>query len=98
MLPTKIKIGAYEVKILYKKGLMTDEENMGSLNGRTMEIEIDPDLTPDLQYGIFCHELIEAIKTIYDIETLAKDHHAITQLGEALHLLLRDNMECVLPI
>jgi hypothetical protein len=97
MIPKTVKIGAYTVEVKHARGLMTDEENMGNFNGRTMEINIDPDMTENLQYGIFCHEVIEAVKTIYDIEALAKDHHAITQLGEALHQILRDNREAMLP-
>jgi hypothetical protein len=96
-LPKTVKVGTYTIDVKLTKGLMTDEENMGNFNGRTMEINIDPDMREDLQYGIFCHELIEAIKTIYDIEALVKDHHAITQLGEALHQILRENGKEILP-
>jgi hypothetical protein len=72
---------------------MTDDDNCGSFNTRTMEILIDPDLCPELQYGVFCHEVIEAIKEIYSIDCLKADHHPINQLGEALHQVIRDNRE-----
>lgn len=96
-LPDYIKIGAYSVKVRYVPNLMTDDGECGNYNPRTQEISIDPDLSPDMQYGILYHEMIEAIKSIYSIECLEKDHQAINQLGEALHQVLRDNREDVLP-
>jgi hypothetical protein len=98
LIPKTVKIGGYTVKVRYAKGLMTDESNCGCFNGRTMEITIDPDLCDEMQYGVFCHELIEAAKEIYSIDCLKADHHPINQLGEALHQILRDNMEAILPL
>lgn len=97
MIPESVKIGGYAVKVVFVKNLMTDEDRCGCFSPRTMVISIDPDCCAELQYAVFCHELIEAIKEIYSIDCLKADHHPINQLGEALHQLLRDNGGTVLP-
>jgi hypothetical protein len=97
MIPESVKVGGYTVSVRFAKGLMTDDNNCGSFNARTMEISIDPELCPELQYGVFCHELIEAVKEIYAIDCLKADHHPINQLGEALHQVLRDNYDRITP-
>jgi hypothetical protein len=97
MIPKSMKIGGYTVAIVYVKGLISDEGNSGNFNERTMEISMDPDLCEEMQYGVLYHELIEAVKSIYHIECLKTDHHAISQLGEALHQILRDNGKEILP-
>lgn len=91
MIPETVKIGGYTIKVRYAKNMMLDEADCGNFNARTMEITIDPEMCPELQYGVFCHEIFEAMKEIYHIDSLKKDHHAIEQLGEALHQILRDN-------
>ena len=96
-LPKTVKVGSYVIPIKFEKGMITDDDRCGSFNSRTMEINIDPDLCPELQYGVFCHEVIEAIKEIYSIDCLKQDHHPINQLGEALHQFLRDNGKEILP-
>ena len=98
MLPETVKIGAYTVTVRMVRNTMTDDGLCGSYCSRSKEINIDPDLTPEYMYGVFIHEIVEAITDIYHIECLAEDHHGITQLGEALHAVLRENMGCVLPV
>jgi hypothetical protein len=73
MIPETVKIGAYVIKIQYTKNLITDDDNLGNFNGRTMVISIDPDMSEQLQYGTFIHEVIEAIKSIYNIDALVKE-------------------------
>lgn len=97
MIPDSIKIGAYTVKVVYVKNIMMDDGTCGTFNARTMEIAIDPEMCPEFQYGIFMHEVIEAIKEIYHIDALKADHHAIEVLGEALNALLTDNRDRILP-
>jgi len=97
MIPPSIKVGGYTVWIQFVRHTMTDEGNCGSYNARTKTITIDPDLNEESKYGIFMHELVEAIKDIYFIECLREDHHAINLLGEAFHQVMRDNGEVILP-
>jgi|WetSurMetagenome_2_1015567.scaffolds.fasta_scaffold1293692_2 hypothetical protein len=96
MIPQTVKIGGYTVKVEFAKNQMTDKDQCGSYNSRTKTITIDPDLTDQLIFGVFMHEIVEAFADIHSIESLQADHHAINQLGEATHQLLRDNPE-ILP-
>jgi hypothetical protein len=91
MIPNSVKIGGYEVKIQHVKNLMTDNEEAGNFNPRTMVISLDPELSDQIMHGVFYHEIIEGIKEIYHIDCLKKDHHPIDQLGDALYQFLRDN-------
>lgn len=95
-LPSQIKIGAYIVKVQFVENLMTDDGTCGNYNNRTQVISLDPVLEGAFLYGVFLHEVVEAIKSIYHIECLKTDHHAIDQLGEALNQLLRDNGSFIL--
>jgi len=97
LIPKTVRIGGYTVKVLFAKNTMTDEDKCGYYNSRTKTIAIDPELCEEFQYGVFYHELIEAIKDIYHIQCLKDDHQAINQLGEAFHQLLRDNGSVILP-
>ena len=92
-IPKSLKIGGYTVKVRFSNHIMTDEEKCGYYNARMRKITIDPEMCKELVYGVFIHEVVEAIKDIYHIECLRDDHHAINQLAEALHQVLRDNPE-----
>ena len=95
MIPTTVKIGGYTVTVRYAPHTMTDEGICGAYNSRIKEIVLDPDLGDETMHGVFIHEVVEAIKDIYHTECLRDDHHAINQLGESLHQVLRDNPEIV---
>ena len=96
-LPEKVKIGAYTITVRYVPNLMIDANACGQYCPRTKEIQIDPDLCPEQQFGTFCHEVIEAWAEINEIKPLNENHDAIVTLGECLHQYVRDNGKEILP-
>lgn len=98
MIPKTVKIGAYNVKVEFVENMVPDGACCGQYIPRTKTIQLDPGSCPEQQFGTLCHEIIEAFTEIYELPSLTENHHDIVLLGEALHALLRDNMEAVLPL
>lgn len=97
MIPKTIKVGGYTIKVNIVRNLMTDCEACGQYISRNKEIQLDPDLCPEQMYSTYIHEVIECITEIYELESLLANHHDIVILSEALHQILRDNREAILP-
>jgi hypothetical protein len=97
MIPETIRVGAYTITVKRVKNIILDDQNAGTFNPRTMEIQIDENICEPFRYGVLWHEIVEAIKHIYAIKALDADHDAICSLGEALNQLMVDNYERLKP-
>lgn len=88
MIPDKIRIGGYDVEVKMVDNLVNDRQHLGEYFPRTQEIHIDQAQTKQSMQETFIHEIIEAIKSIYDLEM---EHSVLTLLSTCLHQVLRDN-------
>jgi hypothetical protein len=64
-----VKIGAFTIPVIFKKGMWTDRGHRGEFSPSNKEIRLDPDLADDLLWEVFVHEVIEAIVWAYNLET-----------------------------
>lgn len=86
--PTEIKIGGYLIAVKEVDNLMTDFSHLGEYAPRTQEIRLEPTLTDQSRLEVLVHEILEAIKSIYDLNL---DHGQLTLLATVLHQIFVDN-------
>jgi len=89
-IPGKIKIGGYMVEVEFESNLMTDRQHNGEYHPRTQTIKIDKDCSEQEREEVFIHEVLEAIKAIYDIPL---EHRDLTLIATVLHQIIKDNPE-----
>jgi hypothetical protein len=84
--PNSITINACEVKVCFVKHLLRDYERYGEYSTTEMVINLDADMSEQMTELIFCHELIEAIKSIYLLDIVESD---IQPMAVALYGLIK---------
>ena len=89
-IPGKIKIGGFMVDVEFVNNLMTDWQHSGEYHPRTQTIKIDKDCSEQEREEVFIHEVLEAIKAIYDIPL---EHRDLTLIATVLHQIIKDNPE-----
>jgi hypothetical protein len=89
-IPEKIKIGGFMVDVEFVNNLMTDWQHSGEYHPRTQTIKIDKDCSEQEREEVFIHEVLEAIKSIYDIPL---EHRDLSLLATVLHQFIVDNPE-----
>lgn len=89
-IPEKIKIGGFMVDVEFVNNLMTDRQHTGEYHPRTQSIKIDKDCSEQEREEVFVHEVLEAIKAIYDIQL---EHRDLTLIATVLHQIIKDNPE-----
>ena len=87
-IPKKIKIGGFIIEVIYENNLMTDRQHTGEYHPRIQTIKIDKDCSEQEKEEVFVHELLEAIKAIYNIELY---HRELTLLATVLHQVIKDS-------
>ena len=87
-IPEKIKIGGYIVSVEFVNNLMTDRQHTGEYHPRIQTIKIDKDCSEQEREEVFIHEVLEAIKAIYDIQL---EHRDLSLLVTVLHQVIKDN-------
>ena len=87
-IPDKIKVGGHWITI-EKVGDKELESDLGSFNNWYQLIRINKtDTDENLQAETFLHEILEAIKKKFEIET---KHQDLTIISEILFQIIRDN-------
>jgi len=89
-IPKQIKIGGYIVSVEFVNNLMTDWQHNGEYHPRIQTIKIDKDCSEQEREEVFIHEVLEAIKAIYDIQL---EHRDLSLLATVLHQVIKDNPE-----
>ena len=89
-IPKQIKIGGYIVSVEFVNNLMTDRQHTGEYHPRIQTIKIDKDCSEQEREEVFIHEVLEAIKAIYDIQL---EHRDLSLLVTVLHQVIKDNPE-----
>jgi len=89
-IPKQIKIGGYIVSVEFVNNLMTDRQHTGEYHPRIQTIKIDKDCSEQEREEVFIHEVLEAIKAIYDIQL---EHRDLSLLATVLHQVIVDNPE-----
>ena len=89
-IPKQIKIGGYIVSVEFVNNLMTDRQHNGEYHPRIQTIKIDKDCSEQEREEVFIHEVLEAIKAIYDIQL---EHRDLSLLATVLHQVIVDNPE-----
>ncbi len=87
-IPAEIKIGGFIIKVKEVKNLSVERESTGEYHPFLQEIWLDDTLTKQQREEVFVHEVLEAVKDIYDI-VLA--HKELTLIATVLHQILKDN-------
>ncbi len=86
--PEKIKIAGYQVAVREVPNMAHDRDHVGEYFPRTQEIQIEVAATEQQKEEVLLHEILEAIKTLFDLEI---PHPALNTLGVVLHQVLKDN-------
>ena len=89
-IPNELKLGGYTIKVMRKKSMATDRNNIGEYHPRIQTIYIDEDASEQQSEETFLHELLEAIISIYDIDINHKD---LSNLSVILHQVIKDNLK-----
>lgn len=92
-IPVLMKVGPYYISVQPVPYLLRDHGCTGRYIPCEKKIEIEQDLCESMQWGVFYHELIEAMTEIYCIPGLEgeENHHSIELLAEVLHGVVLDN-------
>jgi len=86
-LPDEVKVGPYSIKVEVVDNLVVDREHGGEYSPRELKICLDSSLRK--RHGeILIHEIIEAIKDIYNLNI---NHDDIMVLGVVLYQVLKEN-------
>lgn len=83
-----IRILGANVKTLYDGLTLRREGRRGSSNGAHLEINIDPSYPEDALKETLCHEILEMLTYMCDIEM---EHQTLSTLSCALFQVLNDN-------
>lgn len=87
-IPSKIKLGGFEITIRGIKDLVAERECLGEWHPRTQEIWIDSDHTDQQKEETLLHEVMEAICYIYNINI---EHRDLSNIATVLHQVIKDN-------
>lgn len=85
-IPAKFKLGHQTIEVIknpdrYMRKNENGDYNIGRWRGLEGEIEVCTGLKPEIAYGTFIHEVIEAISDTYDLNF---NHQTITTLAASL--------------
>jgi hypothetical protein len=89
-IPGKIKIGGFMVDVEFVSNLVTDRRSLGEYNPRTQTIKLEKDSTQQQREETLLHEVLESIRSIYDIDI---EHKDLSNMATALHQVIKDNPE-----
>lgn len=89
-IPKKVKIGGFIITIKAVKDIILTKGELGNYEPKEQNINIDESSTVQQQEEVFIHEILEAIKSIYDIEL---KHNLLTLIATVLHQVIKDNPE-----
>lgn len=81
-LPTAIKVGGHEIKIIRKAGLMEFCDAYGLFDPTGLTIAIDESLTNTMAWETLWHEVVEAINFFSEADM---EHKSIQVFGLLLH-------------
>jgi hypothetical protein len=84
-IPRSITLVGLEIETKYDENMLSDREFFGEWCPRTMDITIAKNAVSQRQLLAYCHELVEAIVDIYDIDVKEREKQA---LGLAFYELL----------
>jgi hypothetical protein len=89
-IPSKVAIGPYDIKIVYKDNLILERQSFGEWHPKTGEIWIDPAQGHIEKWETLIHECVEATNSIFNLET---DHHNMTVIATGLTQALKSILE-----
>ena len=82
-IPKKIKICGQEIDVKQKRNYdQYFQDSLGEWHQEKMTIFINQKLPAKLKEEVFCHEVVEAINSLFDLEL---DHWKIQVLGLVSH-------------
>lgn len=86
--PQKIKIGAYDYRVVYTPDLVYDYKLLGQSLADKQLIKIEPNTTQQTNDVTLGHEIIHAISEIYNCDL---DEKNIDRLAQGWIAVLRDS-------
>jgi hypothetical protein len=86
-IPTSITLNGCEIKVNQVQHLYRNYTHYGEYSCCEMCINIDQDMSEQKKELVICHELIEAVKDIYQLNEL--DHEAIQPLASAIYEIIK---------
>ncbi len=87
-IPKKLKMFGHKITVKYEANYARDENRLGSSCGQTLEIKLDPGLSPSSIESTLIHEIIEQINWHLELKL---EHSTISQLEAGLYQVLKDN-------
>jgi hypothetical protein len=88
MIPDKVKIGGFTWPVVYEDNLQSLRERAGECRFIDQVIAIATPTTRERKEEVFIHEVLEAIKHLYEIKI---DHDNLSRLAVVLHQVIKDN-------
>lgn len=93
--PSKVKVGPFDVSIVFGGSHMEHSDSSGLFEGRKLRITVDKDVTPDVQRHILIHEIMHACIFVTDEPEQKDEESYIRCISGVFYGVLKENPQLV---